>query len=166
VLVTREGKRGWCYGHPLTITSGQMGVLPGGWFPAAFIARPAQTWLRGSRGCGGEGVAGVVERDKGHDVETERVTAGPGHLSSFYSRERVSRAVHAFLSFQASFGRPPAPAPQNGVCPPPFSWPHPCWLHGSWLHPNTPVSSMPLPSTRASPVSSVRSRAGEAIART
>ena len=182
VLVTRSGKRGWLYGHPLAMTSGEVGLLAGGWFPAAFIAKRATSSVGGR-----QGAAGVVARDKGHHVErdkghhlidkghqlTESVTPRRQELNERHpsgpnprgppppppphatlNRERVSRAVDAFLRFHGSFDasfhpsfdrlrsalRRPAAAPKNGASPPPFSG-----LHPSCLHPNPPVSSWLLP---------------------
>ena len=166
VLVTRSGKRGWLYGHPLAMTSGEVGLLAGGWFPAAFIAKRATSSVGGR-----QGAAGVVARDKGHHVErdkghhlidkghqlTESVTARRQELNERHpsgpnprgppppppphatlNRERVSRAVDAFLRFHGSFDasfhpsfdrlrsalRRPAAAPKNGASPP-FLWPPP-----------------------------------------
>lgn len=73
--MTREGERGWCFGHPLAITSGQViGMQPAGWIPAAFISGPASTGVAGS---GGETASPVGGKgDRGHLSEAAQGAGG------------------------------------------------------------------------------------------
>ena len=75
VLVTHEGKRGWSFGHPLVVTSGQIiGMLPAGWIPAAFISGTARA---GTTGSGGETAAPVdVKGNTDYLSEAARGAAG------------------------------------------------------------------------------------------